>query len=58
MMTRNQSNERGQLEMPTIDQLVSENHLVRKLESAIDFSFIYPLVETYTHGSVVQVSTP
>jgi transposase len=45
MMTRNQSNEREQLEKLTIDQLVPDDHLVRKLESAIDFSFIYPLVK-------------
>jgi transposase len=45
MMTRNQSNEREQLEMLTIDQLVPDDHLVRKLESAIDFLFIYPLVK-------------
>jgi transposase len=44
-MTKKQSNEREQLEMLTIDQLVPDNHLVRKLGSAIDFSFIYPLVE-------------
>ena len=31
--------------MLTIDPLVPNNHLVRKLEAAIDFSFIYPLVE-------------
>ncbi len=30
--------------MLAIDQLVPHDHLVRKLESAIDFSFIYPLV--------------
>jgi len=45
MMTKNQFNEREQLEMLAIDQLVPEDHLVRKLESAIDFSFIYPLVK-------------
>ena len=45
MMTRNQINERDQLEMLSIEQLVPENHLVRKLDAAIDFSFIYPLVE-------------
>ncbi len=44
-MTKNPSNEREQLEMLTIDPLVPNNHLVRKLEAAIDFSFIYPLVE-------------
>ena len=31
--------------MLSIEQLVPENHLVRKLDVAIDFSFIYPLVE-------------
>ena len=45
MMSKNQINERDQLEMLTIDQLVPQDHLVRKLEAAIDFSFIYPLVE-------------
>ncbi len=45
MMTKNQINEREQLEMLTIDQLVPEDHLVRKLEAAIDFSFIYSMVE-------------
>ena len=45
MMTKNQINERGQLEMLTIEQLVPQDHLVRKLDVAIDFSFIYPLVE-------------
>jgi len=47
MMSKNQINEREQLEMLTIDQLVPQDHLVRKLEAAIDFSFIYPLVENY-----------
>ena len=41
MMTRNQINERDHLEMLLIEQLVSGNHLVRKLDVAIDFSFIY-----------------
>lgn len=45
MMSKNQINEREQLEILTIDQLVPQDHLVRKLEAAIDFSFIYPLVE-------------
>jgi transposase len=31
--------------MLTIDQLVPYDHLVLKLESVIDFSFIYPLVK-------------
>ena len=45
MMTKNQINERGQLEILTIEQLVPQDHLVRKLNAAIDFFFIYPLVE-------------
>ena len=45
MMTKNQINEREQLEILTIEQLVPANHLVRKLDTAIDFLFIYPLVE-------------
>ena len=50
MMTNNQSNECEQLEMLKTDQLVPEDHLVRKLESTIDFSFIYPLVEYLYSG--------
>ena len=45
MMTKNQNLERDQIEMITIDELVPQDHLVRKLEATIDFSFIYPLVE-------------
>ncbi|NYF23828.1 hypothetical protein HDC33_000653 [Sporosarcina sp. JAI121] len=44
-MTKNQINEREQMEMLTIEKLVPHDHLVRKLDAAIDFSFIYPLVE-------------
>ncbi|EON72505.1 hypothetical protein [Lysinibacillus sphaericus] len=32
------------LKMLAIDQMVPEDHLVRKLEAAIDFNVIYPLV--------------
>ena len=45
MMTKNQNVERDQIEMITIEELVPQDHLVRKLEATIDFSFIYPLVE-------------
>ncbi len=45
MMTRNQINEREQLEMLTIEQLVPHDQLVRKLDATLDFSFIYPLVK-------------
>jgi transposase len=50
MMTKNVSHERDQIEMLAIDQLVPENHLVRKIESTIDFSFIYPMVENLYSG--------
>jgi transposase len=50
MMTKNLSHEREQLEMLTIDQLVPKDHLVRKIESTFDFSFIYPLVENLYSG--------
>ena len=45
MLTKHAQMNREQLEMITLEQLVPENHLVRKVEAAIDFSFIYPLVE-------------
>ncbi len=45
MMTKNQINEREQLEMLTIEQLVPHDHLVHKLDASLDFSFNYPLVE-------------
>ena len=45
MLTKNTQINRDQLEMITLDQLVPANHLVRKMEAAIDFSFIYPLVQ-------------
>ncbi|MGG1674375.1 IS1182 family transposase [Neobacillus sp. NRS-1170] len=45
MLTKNTQVNRDQLEMITLDQLVPENHLVRKIEAAIDFSFIYQLVQ-------------
>ena len=33
------------MEVVALDQLVPADHLVRKIEAAIDFDFIYPLVE-------------
>jgi len=37
--------DKTQIEMLSLDQLVPENHLVRKIEKAIDMRFIYPLVQ-------------
>ncbi len=44
MLSKHHSIQRDQLEMITIDQLVPANHLVRKMEVSIDFTFIYDLV--------------
>ena len=35
----------AQVEMVSIDQLVPADHLLRKIDEYIDFSFIYELVE-------------
>ncbi|WP_286675974.1 hypothetical protein [Peribacillus frigoritolerans] len=40
MLSKHSSIQRDRLEMVTLDQLVPANHLVRKIEAAIDFSFI------------------
>lgn len=45
MLSKHNSNQRDQMEIIALDQLVPKNHLVRKIEAAIDFSFIYSLVE-------------
>uniref|UniRef100_UPI001CF94336 IS1182 family transposase n=1 Tax=Metabacillus niabensis TaxID=324854 RepID=UPI001CF94336 len=45
MLSKHNSIQRDQIEMIALDQLVPADHLVRKIEAAIDFSFIYDLVE-------------
>ena len=44
MMTRDGGKNRDQVEFTSLDELVPEDHLVRKLENAIDWSFIYEMV--------------
>lgn len=44
MITKNASN-KGQMQIVSLDQLVPENHILRKIEGTVDFSFIYDLVE-------------
>ncbi|WP_281275705.1 hypothetical protein [Ureibacillus thermophilus] len=39
MLSKRTDNNRNQLEMVALDQLVPEDHLVRKIEQAIDFDF-------------------
>ena len=44
MMTRERAENRAQMEIISLEDMVPENHLVRKLEAAIDWNFIYDLV--------------
>ena len=52
MMKKQAIEGRNQFAILTIDDLVPKDHLVRKIDAAIQFDFIYPIVEfTYsTHG--------
>lgn len=45
MLRKQQAEGRYQLSIVSLDELVPKDHLVRKIENAIDFSFIYDLVE-------------
>lgn len=45
MMGRKSKTDRSQIEMLSLDDVVPKNHLVRKLEAAIDLSFIYDEVK-------------
>ncbi|MDR7235489.1 hypothetical protein J2Y02_000094 [Neobacillus drentensis] len=45
MLTKNTEINRYQIEMIALEQLVPGNQLVRKIEAAIDFSFIYSHVQ-------------
>jgi transposase len=44
MLVTGQSNGTGQIEMVSINDLVPEDHLVRKVTQVMDFSFVYALV--------------
>jgi transposase len=45
MMTRDADDYRKQIVYFCIDDLVPANHLLRQIDKAIDWSFIYELVE-------------
>jgi transposase len=47
MLSKRKTDSRKQLEVVALDDLVPEDHLVRKIDAAIDFDFIYDLVEEY-----------
>ncbi|MBC1760874.1 transposase, partial [Listeria ivanovii] len=50
MLSKHQQQARNQLVAISLDDLVPEDHLVRKVDNVINFDFIYPLVEhTYSH---------
>lgn len=46
MMAKQSMNGRNQFTMLTLDELVPQDHLVRKVDAAINFEFIYPIVES------------
>lgn len=46
MMTRRTTDSRNCFEIVSIEDLVPKDHLVRKVDKALDFDFIYPLVES------------
>lgn len=52
MMTQNIEKNRTQIQMFCIDDLVPQNHLLRIIDKAIDWTFIYDLVEDkYSHDN-------
>jgi len=45
MLSKNSDNSTSQMQIVSIEQLVPQDHLLRKIDAAIDFNFIYELVE-------------
>ena len=45
MMTQNADKNRSQIQMFCTDELVPQDHLLRLIDQAIDWTFIYDLVE-------------
>lgn len=46
MMSKHSHDGREKKTMIAVDDLVPRDHLVRKVDAAIDFDFIYPIVES------------
>ncbi|MBO0472090.1 IS1182 family transposase [Enterococcus sp. DIV0242_7C1] len=46
MMSKHPMNGRDQYMMISLEELVPKDHLIRKIDKAIDFTFIYPIVES------------
>ncbi|HCO80433.1 transposase, partial [Bacillus sp. (in: firmicutes)] len=47
MLSKREEERRNQLEVVALDELVPEDHLVRKIDQAIDFDFVYDLVKDH-----------
>ena len=45
MMTSNTESKREQMQIVSMDALVPQDHMLRLIDKAIDWSFIYDLVE-------------
>ncbi len=57
MISKNGKRE-PQIQMVSLEQLVLEEHLLRKIDAAVDFDFIYELFEKNTQlKKAVQVQT-
>ena len=48
MLNQKSENDRRQIGFYCMEDLVPKDHILRKIEKAIDFSFIYDLVRTNT----------
>jgi len=46
MMSKDVAKKREQVQMYSMDDLVPSDHLLRKIDKVLDFSFIYPLVKS------------
>jgi hypothetical protein len=55
MMSKHPLNGRDQYIMISLEELLPKDHLIRKIDKAIDFSFIYPIVES-TYSTLGQPS--
>lgn len=40
-------NERSDVKLVCMEELVPKNHLLRKIEKAVNFEEVYPMVESY-----------
>jgi hypothetical protein len=52
MLTRDPKEKKDQVQIFSIDQVVPKDHILRDIDKAIDFSFIYDLVKD-TSGFLV-----